>query len=372
MIFEILITILVGLIFGIITGLVPGLHPNTVTVGLLALSPLLLSYASPLILAIFIISVATSNTFIDSIPSCYLGAPEESTALGVLPMHKFLLEGKGHEAVSLTVLGGLGSILLAVLLIPLLLPTIKTIFPYIKKFIVYILIFSVLYLFYREKNARFYAILVFILSGILGMITLNFPNLPQPLFPLFSGLFGISTLVISLNSNAKIPTQKITSPQVNTKTILKTIPASVFSGGLVSTLPAMGASQAAIIGSSIVGKVGNKGFLIMIGGINTVNFVLSFVSLYLLDKARNGAVVAISKIVQDITLNTFILFISVALISAGLAAISTLYLSKIFSKHIIKVNYQILILSIISFIMLLVLLISGFYGFLILITGAPS
>jgi len=324
---------------------------------------------SPIILAVFIISVATSNTFLDILPSTYIGAPEESTSLAVLPAHRLLQQGKGHEAVSLTVLGGIGSIILAVALIPVLIPTLKTIFPFLKKAIVYILIFSSLYLFYREKNSRFYAILVFFLAGILGIITLNFPNLPQPLFPLFSGLFGISTLLISLNSNQKIPKQTISFPKVNKKTILKTIPTSVFSGGLVSFLPAMGSSQAAIIGSSIIGKIGSKGFLIMIGGINTVNFVLSFISLYILDKARNGSVVAISKILPSITIKEFILFVSIAMISAGIAAILTLHLSKIFAKHINKINYQKLIISVIAFIMFLVLLISGFYGFLILIVA---
>ncbi len=369
MFFEILLAILAGIIFGCIAGLIPGLHPNTITVGLLSISPFLLSFASPLLLAIFIISVATSNTFIDSIPSCYLGAPEESTALGVLPMHRLLLEGKGHEAISLTVLGGIGSIILGVILIPVLIPSFKFIFPYLKKSIIYLLIFSVLFLFYREKTSRFYAMLIFFLSGILGIMTLNFPNLTEPLFPLFSGLFGISSLVLSLNENTKIPKQVITSPEIDKKTIFKTIPASVFSGGLVSTLPALGPSQAAILGSSIIGKLSTRGFIVLIGGIDTVNFVLSFISLYLLDKARNGAVVAISKIMGEITINEFILFISIAMISAGIGAILTIYISKIFAKLIQKVNYQKLIISIISLIIFLVLLISGFYGFLILIVG---
>jgi len=369
MFFEVIFALLLGLIFGVITGLVPGLHPNTITVLLLSISPLLLSFTDPIILAVFIISVATSNTFLDAIPSCYVGAPEESTALGVLPMHKFLLQGKGYEAVYLTVLGGMATLILGVLLVPFLIPSLKLIFPFLQKAIIYILLFSVLYLFYREKTSRFYAILVFFLSGILGMISLNFPNLSQPLFPLFSGLFGVSTLSMSLNSSTKIPEQIITQPLIKKKTTIKVTLAAVFSGGLVSTLPAMGSSQAAIIGSSLVGKIGSKGFLMMIGGINTVNFVLSFISLYVIDRARNGAVVAISQILPEITINEFILFISIAMISAGFAAILTLSISKVFSKHLQKINYQKLVISIITFIMILVFLISGIYGFLILIVG---
>lgn len=56
---------------------------------------------------------------------------------------------------------------------------------------------------------RFYAIIVFMLSGLLGIITLNRPLLPSSfmLFPIFSGLFGISTLLFSLKSREKIPKQ---------------------------------------------------------------------------------------------------------------------------------------------------------------------
>ena len=201
------------------------------------------------------------------------------------------------------------------------------------------------------------------------MVTLSFPNLNQPLFPLFSGLFGISTLAISLNSNAKIPKQEITTPKLNKKSLFKIIPISVFSGGLVSTLPAMGSSQAAIIGSSLLKKIKTSEFLMMVGGINTVNFVLSFVSLYAIDKARNGAVVAISQILTEITMKDLIIFLTVAAIAAGISAITTIKISKIFVKYITKVNYQTLILAIIAFIISLVVIISGFYGFLILIVG---
>ncbi len=368
MFLEILISILVGLLFGVITGLIPGIHPNAIAVTLISLSPFLLLYTSPLILAIFIITVTISNTFIDTIPSCYLGAPEENTSLGVLPMHRLLLEGKGHEAILLTIMGSLFSLVLGIILIPLLIPTLKVIFPFLKKIIPYLLIFSSLFIILKEKN-KFYAFITFFLAGILGLITLNFPNLPDPLFPLLSGLFGLSTLLLSLNSNTIIPKQTFTIPKLNKLALLKIIPTSIFSGGLVSTLPAMSSSQAAIIGTSLIKKIDTRNFLIMLGGINITNLILSFVSLYAIDKARNGTVVAISQIIQNISLKEFILFISICMFSAGIAAILTIYLSKIFAKLIQKISYQNLILSIAALILFLVLIISGFYGFLILLVA---
>ena len=129
----------------------------------------------------------------------------------------------------------------------------------------------------------------------------------------------------------------------------------------------MGSAQAAIIGSTLIREVETKTFLIMIGGINTVNFVLSFISLYILDKARNGAIVAVSKLLESFSLKDLILFVGVALVAGGTATIIAIYLSKIFSKLITKVNYKLLCISIICLIAILVTILTGFLGLFILI-----
>ena len=119
MIEQIIITIILGCAFGIITGLIPGVHINLVALLILSFSAFLLEIVSPLIISIFIISMAITHTFLDSIPSIFLGAPEAETALSVLPGHKMLLEGRGYEAVMLTLIGSIFSLLLAVALSPL-------------------------------------------------------------------------------------------------------------------------------------------------------------------------------------------------------------------------------------------------------------
>ena len=116
MLIEILIVILFGCIAGTITGLIPGVHINLVAVSIFALSPFLLKFTSPLILSIFIVSMSITHTFTDFIPSCFLGAPESETALSVLPAHRLLLKGRAYEAIFLTVVGSLFSIIINYLL----------------------------------------------------------------------------------------------------------------------------------------------------------------------------------------------------------------------------------------------------------------
>jgi putative membrane protein len=367
MIEQIIITIILGCAFGIITGLIPGVHINLVALLILSFSAFLLEIVSPLIISIFIISMAITHTFLDSIPSIFLGAPEAETALSVLPGHKMLLEGRGYEAVMLTLIGSIFSLLLAVALSPLFKIIIETVYPYLKEVIGYVLIGASCFLIIREKKSRMWALILFLMSGILGIGALSMPNLKNPLFPLLSGLFGTSMLFISISEKAKIPPQKITFPKIKKSELTKTMGSSLAAGGLCSFLPGLGPAQAAIIGSELYKKITNEGFLILVGGLNTINMVLSFLALYIISKARNGAVVAISKIIGILTLENLIIFLAVTLIAGGIATVLTIKITKVFSTLFSKVNYQKLVLSIIILIVVMVFFLSSnFIGLLIL------
>jgi len=120
---------LIGVGFGVLTGLTPGVHVNNIAIMMLSISPALLaglmflqdfglsvSFITVLICAI-IISTSIAHTFLDFIPSTFLGAPEGETALSVLPAHSMLLEGRGFEAVALSAMGSFGAVLSAFMFI---------------------------------------------------------------------------------------------------------------------------------------------------------------------------------------------------------------------------------------------------------------
>jgi len=237
------IAIIIGVAAGIITGLTPGVHVNLVSVLLVSLSGYLMGITDVTTLAVFIISMAITHTFLDAVPSIFLGAPDSDEALGVLPGHKLLLEGKGYAAVKLTVIGALLSLFFTLLLIPIMIPFTPKIYHFIQPYIGYLLIIAVIYMLIMEKEFKkiFWGSFVFFISGVLGIVVLGMPNLNQPLFPLLSGLFGISTLIISLSENAKIPKQQI-SDTIIIKPVhkIKAIGAAVFSGCLTGFMPGKG------------------------------------------------------------------------------------------------------------------------------------
>lgn len=362
--FDVFLAILLGILFGTITGLIPGIHVNLISIILIGLSGFLLGFTSPEVLAVFIISMAITHTFLDAIAAIYLGAPDPDVALSVLPGHRLLLKGRGYEAVKLTTIGSLSALVLAILLTYPLVLILDKIFPFLQKYIAHFLILIVFLLIFREKK-RIWALILFFLSGVLGLGVSGL-NVNNSLLPLLSGLFGLSGLLLSISNKVNIPKQVITSSKVGKLRSIKAIVSSVFAGGLVSFLPGVGSSQAAIVASEIAGDIGDKAFLILIGGINTVNFILSFVSLYVLDKARNGAIVAVNKILEGFTVNTFVLFIGTALIAGSVATLLALTISRVFSRYIFRVKYSVVCLSVIIFIILLVFIFSSWLGLLIL------
>jgi putative membrane protein len=323
-------------------------------------------------LGVFIISMAIAHTFLNVLPAIFLGAPDADTALGVLPGHKLLLQGKGYEAVKLTVVGSLLSLILAISLIPFLIIIAPKVYETLQPYIGWILLAVVIYMISAEKglDKKFWAFTVFLMAGILGILVLTMSNLKQPLFPMLSGLFGISMLIVSLSNKVEIPKQHITDTiKIPKFENFRALIAATFSGSFISFFPGLGPAQAAILGSNIIGRLSTYTFLILIGGIDTVNMAVSLVSLYAIDKARNGAVLAIREILVTIDLNTLILFLAIALLVGGIATFLTLFLTKFFVKLVEKVNYQYLGLSVILLITILVFYFSSWLGLLILLVS---
>ncbi len=369
MFLEILIAIILGCAMGVISGVTPGLHINLVSLILLGISPFLLGYTNIVAVASFIIAMSITHTFSDFISATYLGAPSDDTALAVLPAHRLLLEGMGHEAVKLAVIGSLLCLIATIILSPLLIIVVPIIFFYMKNYIGWLLIAVVLLLILREENAnkKFWAFVVVLLSGILGLIVLNMPNLKDPLLPMLSGLFGVSVLFLSLTQKVTLPIQRTTEMvKLKTKNLFKALGSGVFSGSLVSIFPGLGPAQAAVVSGQIVGEIDIFSYLVMIGGINTVSMTLSLITLFTIEKARNGSIIVVQQLLQRIDLNLLILFLCVALIAGGIATFLTLYVSKIFSSIMNKLNYSLLSILIIAFIALMVFYFSGFIGLLIL------
>ena len=518
----------IGSGFGIITGLIPGIHVNNVALMVLALQATLISFSLAflgawgpstfevsIVVAVLIIGCLITHTFLDIIPSVFLGAPEADTALSVLPGHRLMLVGCGYEAIKCSALGSFGSVLVALIaLFPARLLMGSPVYAYEKlwPFIPFILIIIVTLLILNEqgelpdlemgrqiklrrlkitverklketndtdgkserekvpiseipdhvgevvivegkvnrianpKNVfiedetgeillsgrylsnvdidniiliegkvegrvtwtahlkqKLFAIIIFISAGFLGLIVLGAPGLttynwyPIPalaispstalLFPLFTGLFGLSTLITSLIDTPTIPEQKIKGVKINLKRWRKFrgVFSGTFAGGLVGWYPGVTGAQATVIAKSLAGGDvkedskdndeedldSQKEFIVAYSGVNTANGIFNVIALYVILTARSGAMHAVQDIMEDsilpwepaemVPVGLTLMIISV--FTAAVAALFlTLYFGKVFAKIANKFPYKKMVTTVLIFLVIMIFFLAGPIG----------
>lgn len=365
---ELIFFCLAGVASGIVFGLVPGTHINN-------LLPLILSFSlifpSAHALATFIVALSIAQTLVSYIPSVFLGAPNEETALSVLPGHRLLLAGRGYEAIKLTVLASLFSILLTLALVAILSNHFVWLYEVSRPYIQYPILAVILFMAISEhKPSKIsFALFIILLSGAFGVVVLGSSLVPQKhvLFPVLAGMFGVSTLLISLKEKSRIPEQIADDTlKIHRTVFLKSITLGSVFGILVGFLPAIGVSQAATI-AQYLGSMGEaRAFLATLASINLANEVFSLNSLYLVGNPRSGASVAIQRILPELNFFDVLLLTGATCFSSGISSLAALWLGKRIPRYLAMVNYTYMNLAIILFITLLVLFLTGIFGILTL------
>lgn len=352
---------LLGVLIGIVTGVTPGVHVNLVCSLLLASFPFLPFSGTDAV--VFIISLAITHTFIDAVPSMFLGAPDSATALGVLPGHRYLLQGNGYMAVKLSTLGAFGGLILGVLAYALF-TRFTVLLEQVPKPVfgcVLLLIPAVMWLRDRKKVA---AGIIVVLSSAYGFAGFRFS---EPLFPMLSGMFGAATLLYSLFERTNIPPQQaLPYTQLRTKHVAQALLGGVVAGGLTAVLPGVGAAHAAVVGMLLAMGTGDHGFLVLTGAIGTTNFFLSVAAYDAVEKARNGALITATTINPDLPV---VAAFGAALLAGGLGTLLALGFGKVAARWMTLIPYQKLTVGVLVFVTVLVVVLNGWSGLLLYVTG---
>lgn len=353
---ELLLALAFGIGLGVVCGLLPGLHPNNTIPIILGLSFLF----PPLSAAIVLISAGIVNSFVAFIPSILIGAPEGDNALSALPGHRLLMQGREYEALKLTVVGGLTSILFAIFTLPIFVFAVPPLYNFLRPNIHFLLIFVVAYMIFSEKGkGKIFAAVVFFLSGILGYLVLDIMQSgSEMLFPLLSGLFGLPMLLLAVKNKASLP-ESFSFESESTRIEWKPAIIGSLAGVIAGLLPGIGSSQATVIANA--GSKNERTFLMAIAGVNVVDIMYSILALWIIGNPRSGIAVAVGSIVK-IDMNMVMVFLSTILIAAGAGAFLTLKLSRTAVFAIRKIDYQRLCLYTFAFICILIFIFTRFFG----------
>ncbi len=366
MIAGILLGCAIGLSAGTVSGLLPGIHSNTMASVLLSLQGLLAGIAGPEGLASALFSALVTHTFLDSIPSTYLGIPDPDTALSVLPAHALCLEGLGEEAVRIAALGSALAVVVGIplsLLCFLLLPPLQ---PYLD-WGMGIILTGIAGLLIVTAEAPAWACSVFLVSGLLGIFSFRYSFLAwhpfggtAVLLPLLAGLFGFSTLLLA--SGAPFPAQRFDGIRIPGRGIASRVLLGAAAGSIVGWLPGLSNATA----NALVASAGGydrepRQYILSASAANTVNAFVGLAALYALARTRNGVMVALAT--QDLPPMSSLLLAGCI---AGCAAyFLTIRLSR--SAGILRgLGVRRLNLAVMGVVALLTFLLSGPFGLIIL------
>lgn len=370
--FGVVAGLFAGVIFGTISGFIPGIHSNTIAGIIAAVSLPLVAVFGVEGICVMLVSMMIVHTFVDIVPSTFLGVPDPDTVLSVLPAHNLCLLGNGQEAVRVSALGSLWGFIFCLPLFALFVFLLPSIQEYVDWGIGLVILLAAGLLIVFSK-APSWSFAVFLVSGLLGIYAMRFSyfsfgifGIGEILLPLLTGLFGIPVLMNSMRSPVKPAEQSFTGLLISQGALLKNSVKGAFAGAIVGWLPGFSSGTAnallAVRRSSDFGKQDPREYIVSTSAANTANAVLGLAALYAIGRMRSGAMV---------TLASFDLpSIYLLVLAAGVAALAGYFVtvgSSKFSGAFMRLDQRILSRVVLIFLVGITIIFCGPFGILILI-----
>jgi len=297
---------------------IPGLHVYNV-LGLLLWIYFHLGTTTslaPELLTVTVVAMISAYAVANTIPAILLAAPDESALHTVLPGQKMLREGKGREAVMLTAHGSLAALfalLVALPILPRILPTIYAVTRHHTHWILWAVILFMLLSewpkpippgtrplarFGQANKAPAIGLLVFLLSGLLGFVLLFRSPLPHQnaflnLMPAFIGLFTLPWLLYNACSNTPPPPQQpetTLTPPPRRPHLRQGALAGILGGGMAAFFPVITGGVGGMLAGHASALRQRDAFLVSQGAAKTIYYAGGVLLLFVpgLHLARGG------------------------------------------------------------------------------------
>ncbi len=277
--------------------LVPGLHIYNIAGLVLLLNDRRPQFITPDFLPFLFLGMISGYAVLNTIPSVFFSAPDESTLFILLPAQKYLLQQRGYEAVVLSGLGGLGGLAFLVLLSPVasrVLPPLRGLLqPHLGWILWAIIVYTVLSEWPKGTGRapagwkRWWdgwqnliaGIATFLLSGMLGFILLNHALMPigmayQNLMPAFVGLFAMPWLIQNLLARVSLPPQQCPrSVDAPLGTLMHGTLAGVMGGMFAAFFPVVTGGMGGLLAGQATAQRDDRAFIISQGASKVVYYV---------------------------------------------------------------------------------------------------
>ena len=382
---------LAGTILSAFLSCIPALHIYNVAALLVILAVKVRGLVPDEPLAMFMLGLVVGYAVLNTIPSIFLGAPDDSTIFIALPGQKYLMERRGFEAAVLTGIGGLGGLLVLLLLAPAL-PTVmpivrRVVGPHLHWILGAVILFMLMSEWPKGSDrgstgaARFLdawrsvgaGLLTFLLSGMLGFILFYGNLVPtemafQNLMPAFVGLFALPWVLQNIISQARVPAQNVASSvDLSPGLIARGVGAGALGGLFAAFFPVVTGGIGGFLAGHATAQRDDRLFIVSQGASKLIYYVGAFVFFFVpgLHLTRGGMAWMLSVLYTPSTLAIYWVAIAAMLISGGLAFFMLLWLSRGAIRLVSRVDYRWISAVTLLVLVAVVLLLTGWGGLLI-------
>ena len=340
-----------GILVGFLGGLLPGLHSNTLVSVLSGLS------IDPIFLSIMIVSLYPSHLIASYVPSIFFGIPDRSSATLIMPGQRLVLEGKGLLALKTALFSGSVAGIISLSFFYFSTTFFSEIYPAIKAFVAYFLVFFSIILLLRTKNPLL-SMLFFLTSGILCKYSLDL-SVTDPFLPLFCGMFSASS-ILTYEKGVDIPKQKEVEFD---RTILPFVFLGAFAGLFSDLLPAIGSSSQIATFISIFIPLNGLEYLATTSALSISQFIFSLSSSAAINKSRIGATAVLSEI-SNINEN-FVLYLPLIALAIVVSS-AFVYLIRNKIAKLAQTDFSLAGKILLLYLIFLIFVFDGFFGLLVL------
>ena len=373
---------LAGCALGMFTGMVPGIHVNTLAAAMLASYPALEALVplegedAAVAVCCCIMAASVVHSFVDFVPSAFIGAPDAGDAVAVLPGHRLLLEGRGMEAVRAAAIGSIVGCSAAILMaVPLQWALLNGASGVLDTLTPAVLLAACAAVLWNEwtKGSGAWGPFVFLLAGALGLGCMTLP-IPTDgvlgegsvMMPLLTGLFGIPVMLES-SGGARIPAQRdrVKDP-VGAGPGLR----GVLMGAVAGWFPGITSTVGATMSAAVFPEDRPERFISTVASIGTVTSVLSLVTMSVSGSGRSGTVLAIGEILDGAADGLLAPAFVLLLLAAAVASLAGYWLAilggRAMCRVVGRVRPKALCRAVLVLLTALTLALNGWAGLLIL------
>ena len=375
--------------------LIPALHVYNVAGLLILAAGSLSAFLNLDQLAMLMLGLVVGYSMLNTIPSTFLAAPDESSVFIVLPGQKWLLQRRGYEAVILSGVGGLGGLAVVVALSPIAGEAARILRAIVAPHLGWILSAIIAFMLMSEwpkagergrtRIGRFLAawtglsagILTFLLSGLLGFIIMYRSVVPteiafQNLLPAFLGLFAVPMVLTNFIMGTRVPEQHIaTSLDVSPSHLLRGIASGALGGLFAAFFPVVTGGVGGFLAGHATAQRDDRVFILSQGAAKSVYYVGGFLLFFIpgLNLARGGMAAMLSTIYTPATPLIYFTAVAAIAVSGGVSFLLLIALSRLAIRIVERVSYRVINAATLAILVALIGFLAGPGGLLIALAG---